>query len=90
MYAAGVTYAVDQAGKAYLWKVHSPVLPTVSSVAATGTQLAVPAAGGIDLLKPGTGELTHTFPVGAPAAGSQVFEFGTGFVVAGVHTVLYR
>jgi hypothetical protein len=32
----------------------------------------------------------QTFPVSAPAAGSLVYPFGTGFVVAGPSTVVYK
>ena len=90
VYVAGRTYALAQSGKSYVWTAATPALPTLSTAGVGAVHLAVPATGGIALLDATTGKPTATFPVPAPAAGSQVYEYGTGFIVAGRSTVVYR
>ncbi|MEO8889859.1 MAG: PQQ-binding-like beta-propeller repeat protein [Jatrophihabitantaceae bacterium] len=92
----GLTYCVNAAGTGFLWSVPTTTLPTVTSTDGAPTAdlsaayVAVPVATGIALLNGSTGEVGSQYAVQEPAGGSQVYPFGTGFVVAGPSTVLYR
>jgi hypothetical protein len=93
--AAGITYAVNAAGTRYLWKEHTAALPTSAtadalSVGRRTTQLAVPSADGVALLKSADGTVWHEYPVGAARPGSRAYRFGTGFVIAGPRTTVYQ
>ncbi|MDT4910304.1 MAG: hypothetical protein QOI69_3545 [Pseudonocardiales bacterium] len=98
IWIAGTTYAVDVNGLAFLWTAPTTLAPTVTakSGAQGGTPdlaastIAAATSSGIALLDPATGEPNPIYPVGAPAAGSRVYPFGTGFVVAGSSTTVYR
>ncbi len=98
IWISGTTYAVDVNGLAFLWRASTTIAPTVT--ATSGAQDGTPALGtstiaaatssGVARLDPTTGEPSQTYPVAVPAAGSRVFPFGTGFVVAGASTTVYR
>jgi hypothetical protein len=94
---AGTTYAVAVTGAGLLWSspTAGPVTATQSSgkvvsppVLASST-LAAPSAAGIDLLEPSTGTPVRTV-TGVNASAARVYPFGTGFVVAGASTAVYR
>ena len=98
VWIAGVTYNVKPDGTDFLWAVPTPTLPTVTAPSQDSgstpdllaSTLAVGAPGGIALLDPVTGQTARTFSVSAPPPGSLVYPFGTGFVLAGVRTTVYR
>jgi hypothetical protein len=98
VWVAGRTYALGQAGLAFLWSAPTTDAPTVTP--ASGGQggtpelrastIAAATAAGIALLDPNTGEPSRTYRVASPGAGSRVYPFGTGFVVAGASTTVYQ
>jgi len=98
LWIAGSTYAVALNGAAFLWSATTAAPPTVTSgpgtplnpPGLTGSTLATGGPGGIALLDPDTGTIVATFPVAAPPARSVVYPFGSGFVVAGAPTTVYR
>jgi len=98
LWIAGTTYAVGTTGAALLWTAPTSAPPTVTQVTGTASStpdlqassVAVAGAGGITLLDPGTGKTARSFPVAAPRSGSLVYPLGTGFVVAGAATTVYR
>lgn len=91
-------YSVQQSGADLFWGVHTLAMPSVTAPDGTRTgqpdlvtaTVAVPSARGIDLLDGGTGRVTRTFLVGAQAPGSSAYPLGSGFLVAGPETVVYR
>lgn len=91
-------YSLLLSGADVFWSARTVALPTVTAPDGTrnGTAdlstatVAVPSAQGIDLLDGGTGKVRQTFAVGAPAPGSSAYPLGTGFLVAGPTTVVYR
>lgn len=90
------TYALDDSGTRYTWRAATAALPTaigtgdVAPAPLADSRVTVPVPDGIAELSPATGKVARTFPVAPPAPGSRVFPYGTGFVVAGPHTVVYR
>jgi len=98
LWIAGTTYAVGTTGAAFLWTAPTSAPPTVTQLTGTASStpdlrassVAVAGAGGITLLDPGTGKTARSFPVAAPRSGSLVYPLGTGFVVAGAATTVYR
>jgi len=96
LWISGTTYAVNPAGTKFLWTAPTPAPPTVTPLSEAGlpdlraSTIAVASAAGIALLEPGTGKTARTIAVAAPPAGSVVYPFGTGFVVAGPSTTVYR
>lgn len=92
----GMTYAMRTGFPAFIWQAETAALPTVSSANGVGlpelpaTRLTVPTATGIATLDPTDGTVKQRFAVPATAAGSVVYPYGTGFLVAGPDTVLYR
>jgi outer membrane protein assembly factor BamB len=97
-WTAGTTYAVDPGGARQLWSASTTTLPTVApSVATLGlpsltsSVVLVASPGGVDLLDGATGRVSLTLPVvPPPPAGSRVFAVGTGFVLAGSSTIVYK
>lgn len=91
----GITYALAARAGTFTWQADTAALPTVSSNTGAGqpnlllARLTVPTATGIATLDPATGKVQQRFAVPPPAAGSLVYPYGTGFLVAGPHTVLY-
>ena len=98
LWIAGTTYAVGLTGADVLWTTPTPVPPTLTALLATpggtptlrSSTVAVANSDGIVLLAPGTGKPARSFPVGPPPAASLVYPFGTGFVLAGASTTVYR
>ncbi|MCU1655966.1 MAG: uncharacterized protein JWO57_622 [Pseudonocardiales bacterium] len=98
LWISGYTYSVELTGADFFWMASTPGPPSVTPLpgAPAGSndlnQSSVTAAGSgaIVLLDPGTGKVTRTFSVGAIPAGSRVYSFGPGFVVAGDATAVYR
>jgi hypothetical protein len=90
------TYALDNSGTAYAWRAATAALPTsvgtgdVEPAPLADSRLSVPVPGGIGELDPASGKPARTFPVAPPAASSRVFPYGTGFLVTGPHTTVYR
>jgi PQQ-like domain len=96
-WTAGTTYAIDSTGTRQLWSTETTSLPTVATSVATpglpalsSSVVLVAAAGGVDLLDGLTGRVSQTLPVPTPPAGSRIFVVGTGFVVAGPSTIVYK
>lgn len=91
----GTTYALRGGSDAFSWQAETVALPTVSSPTGGGlpdlrlARLTVPTADGIAALDPADGSVAQRFAVPPPAAGSVVYPYGTGFLVAGPDTVLY-
>lgn len=90
------TYALDNSGTRYAWRAATAALPTstgtgdVTPAPLADSRVTVPVPDGIAELNPATGRVSRTFPVPPPAPGSRVFPYGTGFLVAGPHTTVYR
>jgi hypothetical protein len=93
---AGQTYAIAATGKAYVWHADTAALPTITGSGAdtvpglSSARIAVPSAAGIAQLSPATGRVQQQFDVPDAPAGSRAFPLGTGFLVAGSTTVVYR
>jgi hypothetical protein len=85
-----MTYAVGSGAKSVRWHTATAALPVSDQVPGARSLLSVPASSGIAQLDPADGRVSHTFDITPPAAGSQVYPLGTGFLVAGPHTVVYR
>jgi hypothetical protein len=92
----GITYALGADSTAFAWQAETGALPTVTSNTGAAlpdlpfARLTVPTTTGIAVLSPTDGTVSRTFSVSPPAAGSAVHPFGTGFLVTGPQTVLYR
>jgi hypothetical protein len=86
----GTTYLIGGAGTSVRWHAATDALPTVASGGSLpSVEIVVPTSAGVALLNPHTGKVAKTFALPAPPAGSSVYAFGTGFVVAGTRTVVY-
>jgi hypothetical protein len=86
----GTTYLINDAGTSVLWHAATDALPTVASGGTLPSpEIVVPTASGIAVLDSQTGKAAKTFAVPTPPAGSSVYAFGTGFVVAGARTLVY-
>jgi hypothetical protein len=90
----GRTYAL--AGRRVDWSAATAQPPTVVATdesdppTLASSRLTVPAASGIQTLRPATGRVLHTYPVPAGDA-TVVWPLGTGFLVASPSaTVAYR
>lgn len=98
LWIAGTTYAVDPTGPNLRWTASTPAPPTVTTLSGvTGgtpklrsSTVAVTDSAGIALLDPDTGKPARSFPVGPLAATSLAYPLGTGFLVAGASTMVYR
>lgn len=92
----GLTYSIDASTPAIEWSAATTAPPTVTATDnaplpdLTAAYLAVAGSGGIDLLDGSTGAVSRALAVSAPAAGSLIYPFGSGFVVAGPSTVVYK
>ncbi len=97
VWVAGTTYAVAVSGSGLIWS--APTAGPVTATQSTGkvvsppklasSLLAAPSATGIDLLDPSSGKTTRTL-TGLTAPVARAYPFGTGFVVAGSSTAVYR
>jgi outer membrane protein assembly factor BamB len=91
----GTAYALDGNG-AQLWSAPADNLPTVTASdtsqnpALDVSVILVPTSSGVAALDGATGAITDQYAVAAPPAGSRVFALGTGFLVAGTFTRVYR
>lgn len=91
----GYTYAVGLSGTGVLWSAPTANPPTVTArdEATTPDLSDAVVAGvgnsGVTLLDGATGTVRRTLPVGSVTAGSA-YPFGTGFVLAGTRTAVYR
>ncbi|MGH8960962.1 MAG: PQQ-binding-like beta-propeller repeat protein [Jatrophihabitantaceae bacterium] len=96
IHTGAITYAITADGTGVTWRAPSTALPTVTATDKAATPdltraiIAVGSSDGIELLDGRDGSLARTFPVAAPAAGSQVYAFGSGFLVTGSSTIGYR
>ena len=87
----GVTYSVNIAGTKIEWHTDTAALPTVTAgVGTLSGKLVVPTSDGAAALDPATGDVAHRYSVPAPAAGSQVYAFGSGLLVTGPQTAVYQ
>ncbi len=94
---AGQTYALDPTGTHQLWTVPTAAPLTVTtpeSVLTTptlaGSLVLAVASDGVQVLEPGTGRPSRTVVEALPPGPSRAFPVGTGFVVSGASTVVYR
>jgi hypothetical protein len=95
-WTGGQTYALKTNETSFAWHAPTGYLPTALN--ATGqanaplgkSRVTAPGSTGILDLDGATGSVTHRYPVAAPAAGSLVYPFGTGFLLAGSSTTVYR
>jgi hypothetical protein len=98
VWIGGVAYLVQQNGSDFVWSVTTNGPPTATPLPNSSTtpvdlqQATVLAAtsSGVAVLNGATGKVSQAYPVGAPPIGTPVYEYGTGFVVAGPGTVVYR
>jgi hypothetical protein len=95
LWLGGISYALPTPGVAFSWTAATTTLPSLTassgtpSASLTGALLTVPSATGISSLDPRTGKLAASYAVtasGTPA----VYPYGTGFLVAGTTTTVYR
>jgi hypothetical protein len=91
IWAGGTTYAFDDASSTLSWSQATVAPPTVTAapVKPGADTIAAASATGVETLDPVSGSPLQTFTVTAPAAGSLVYPFGSGFLVAGTGTTLY-
>ena len=91
----GYTYAVGLSGTSVLWSAQTANPPAVTSREDATTPdlshaiVATVSGGAINLLDGVTGTVQRTLAVGT-ASGGTAYAFGTGFVVAGDRTAVYR
>jgi outer membrane protein assembly factor BamB len=96
IWVGGRSYALRTGATEFAWQRPTTSVPTVTDPAGNSTpplasaRLAIPTTSGLAELDGATGQLNQQFAVGGPAAGSLAYPFGTGFVVAGPDTTLYR
>jgi outer membrane protein assembly factor BamB len=96
LWIAGMTYAVAVTDAKVLWTrpaataptIIQPAQPAIPPVLGRST-VAVANPAGIQLLDTSTGKPTRTFPVAVPAD-SRAHRFGSGFVLTGSSTTVYR
>lgn len=89
VWVAGEAYALRAGTAAAVWHrqtLSAPVVMTQSngtSPALADARITVATDTGIAILDGNTGKVSRRFAVQAPAAGSEVYSLGTGFLVAG-------
>lgn len=95
IWIAGRGYGLDESGS-QRWSSPLAAPPTLSAPDGSAivpelasARVLVPTSNGIAALDGLTGKITTSYPVPAPAAGSQVFPVGSGLLVAGRSTVYY-
>jgi hypothetical protein len=86
------TYALSNGDTSFRWQTATTTTPTVS---VTAELLKGPIAlstdtSGVIGIDPSTGKITARYRVPAPPVGSMIYPVGTGLLVAGPHTVVYR
>ncbi|HZZ97908.1 MAG TPA: PQQ-binding-like beta-propeller repeat protein [Jatrophihabitantaceae bacterium] len=96
IWSGGRTYALKADTTAFAWHADTGYLPTAISTDGSSpgnladARLAVATSRGITQLDGADGRARHAFSVPAPAPGSLVYPFGTGFIVAGQTTTVYQ
>ena len=92
----GLTYALQPTATAFAWRSRTAAPPTVTSTdQASPSDLAnaiitVVAAQAVDVLDGATGKARATYALPAAPEGALAFPFGSGFVIAGSSTTVYR
>ena len=94
----GITYAIDFAAHSPKWQVATAQLPTVTSAAGNASSppdlstavVAVATPAGVDLLDGTTGRVARTVAMTSVPAGSSAYPLGSGFVLSGPSTEVYR
>jgi PQQ-like domain len=94
---SGTTYSIALTG-ALLWTAPTQTPPTVTLLSGTQgstpdlSQSSISVAGpsGIELLDPGSGTTIRTFTLTPPPRATLVYPFGSGFVLCGAATTVYR
>lgn len=86
------TYALSNGDKSFRWQAPTTSTPTV---AVTAELLKGPIAlctttSGVVGIDPATGKITAHYGVQRPAPGSVIYPVGTGLLVAGSRTAVYR
>lgn len=85
------TYALRRGDTSFAWSTDSIGVPTTQSTTVlSGTALLAPTTSGAVALDPGKGTVVARYPVAPPDLGGRVFPLGSGLLVAGAHTVVYR
>ncbi len=96
LHIGALTYALQEAAATLRWQVRTAGVPTVTGRSDAGLPtlssalLTIASDTGIASLDPLTGTVQRSFAVPLPAAGSAVYPFGHGFLVAGAKTIVYR
>lgn len=95
LWTNGVSYGISDQ-HTLLWHASTPAPVTATTAPGFSAPdldtalLAVALPPGIVLIDGSTGTVSRRFPVTAPPAGSLVYPFSSGFVVAGPSTTVYR
>lgn len=99
LWVGGVTYAVRTSDSVVMWASRTLSPPTVTATDAasvvglpdlTQAVLAAPTSNGLTLLHTRSGRPSRNFAVPPPPPGSTAYPYGTGFLVAGPTTTVYR
>lgn len=96
IYSGTMTYCIASDGTAIRWSAPTASAPTVTATDGAeppdlpAADIVVTGTDGISLLDGATGRRSENFPVSPPAPGSTAYPFGTGFVVSGPATVVYK
>lgn len=91
IWIGGHTYALRPGDTSFAWQADTTGAPTVQSTTVLrGTAPLAPTTSGAAALDPGKGTVTTRYPIAPPPVGSTVTPLGSGMLVAGPHTVVYR
>jgi hypothetical protein len=96
IWIGGRTYALKPDATAFAWQTDTGYVPTVTNQAGTSSaplasgRVTVATSAGIAQLDGATGKARQTFSVTVPPPRSYVYPFGSGFVVAGSTTTVYK
>lgn len=91
IWIGGRTYALGAGDTSFRWQLATAGVPTVANTMIfTKSAALAPTASGAVLFDPATGRSTRSYPVAPPAPGSRVLPLGSGLLVAGAHTLVYR
>jgi hypothetical protein len=96
VWIGGRTYAMMTGKSTFAWSTDTRSVPTVTDANGTSSaplqtaRLAAGTSSGIEEIDGATGKARATYRASAPAAGSLVYPFGTGFLIAGPTTTLYK
>lgn len=85
------TYALRPGSTSFVWRADTTGVPTTQSgTVLDGTAPLAPTTSGAVTLDPGKGTVTTHYPIAPPPVGSTVTPLGSGILVAGSQTVVYR